>query len=119
MLAFPGDGDASVCPTGALDWPINSGAGPKVAEEACVGCGICIQRCPSGAIQFTASGIARVLDANTHTLRPARGGDGGKTRSAFEAAFRERRIAEGTDATMLAFYARLRDGAPSQGPRGT
>jgi Fe-S-cluster-containing hydrogenase component 2 len=117
MLAFPGDGDTSVCPTGALDWPIDSGAGPTVTEERCIGCGVCVQRCPAGAIQFTARGTAKVLDADTRTLRSARGDDAGKTRASFVAAVRERRVALGTDATMLSFYTRIAAAGRGVGPR--
>lgn len=117
LKAFPGDGDTSVCPTGALEWPIDAGAGPRVVESACVGCGLCVQRCPVGAIQLDVRRLAKVLDADTPTLKTSADDDGGKTRAAFESAERERRVAFATDSGLLAFYERIENVGRSNGPR--
>jgi ferredoxin len=49
--AFPGDPSRDVCPTRAVRWETQSSAAIIVADD-CIGCGLCISRCPYGAISF-------------------------------------------------------------------
>ena len=56
---FPGDPSRDVCPTGAIVWDVTSEF-PLVEEDACIGCGLCVARCPYGAISLTSKAVAVV-----------------------------------------------------------
>lgn len=51
LPSFPLDATPRVCPTDAIHWPLEQAA-PSIDSENCIGCGICIARCPSAAISF-------------------------------------------------------------------
>lgn len=93
LMIFPGDSDLSICPTGALDWPIDSDDGPSIDAAHCIGCGLCVQRCPVGAIQLGIDGIAKVLDNDTRTLKRSELAETESTRSAFIEAVRVSQMA--------------------------
>jgi Fe-S-cluster-containing hydrogenase component 2 len=56
---FPGDPAREVCPTRALSWNDN-GLAIVVKTDTCIGCGLCLARCPYGAISLSAEGKAIV-----------------------------------------------------------
>ncbi|MDU4244090.1 MAG: 4Fe-4S binding protein [Varibaculum cambriense] len=47
--AFAGDSSSAVCPMKAITWNPRLEA-PKIDPTVCIGCGICVSRCPVGAI---------------------------------------------------------------------
>lgn len=51
VLAFPADLDPHVCPTGALSYP-REAVSPQVNPDGCIGCGLCVARCPVAAIHI-------------------------------------------------------------------
>ena len=59
LRQFPGDPVREICPTGAITWN-DSGEVAVVNGEACIGCGLCVARCPYGAISLTSEGVAVV-----------------------------------------------------------
>lgn len=59
LSSFPGDPSKEVCPTRAIDWESNSHF-PIIDADSCFGCGLCVARCPFGAITLDASGKASV-----------------------------------------------------------
>ncbi|RME57399.1 hypothetical protein D6779_08765 [Candidatus Parcubacteria bacterium] len=62
--AFPGDPSRDVCPTRAIRWDgKNLVAFVEVAD--CIGCGLCISRCPYGAIN-----LANGMNATIETTDP-------------------------------------------------
>lgn len=54
---FPNDQSLNACPVEALQWDSDSDT-PVVDTEKCINCGICINRCPIGAIYF--DGVVKV-----------------------------------------------------------
>ena len=70
LVEFPGDPVREVCPTGAITWN-DSGEVAVVNGDACVGCGLCIARCPYGAISLTAKGVAVVESRDPDSLTVA------------------------------------------------
>src|SRR5690348_12322336 len=62
--AFPGDPSRDVCPTRAIRWDNETSVAFVVAED-CIGCGLCISRCPYGAIS-----LANGLTAGVETTDP-------------------------------------------------
>lgn len=48
---FPNDKNLNVCPVDALSWNVASDT-PIIDEDKCINCGICIRRCPVGALYF-------------------------------------------------------------------
>jgi len=62
LNAFPGDPNLDVCPTRAIRWD-DDNAVAIVAAEDCIGCGLCISRCPYGAISM-ANGLTACVETN-------------------------------------------------------
>ena len=62
--AFPGDPSRDVCPTRAIRWDGADSTAVVLAGE-CIGCGLCVSRCPYGAIS-----LARGLAATVETADP-------------------------------------------------
>lgn len=57
---YPGDPNVAVCPTDAISWDDqNSVIG--IDQDACVGCGLCVVRCPYGAISLDRLSNAAVV----------------------------------------------------------
>ena len=52
---FPKDNTKTVCAAGAITWDEELDA-PVVNNQRCLNCGICIKRCPVGALYFTPQG---------------------------------------------------------------
>ena len=73
MSVFPGDPVRDICPTNAIDWDDTAGS-IKIAEEDCIGCGLCALNCPYGAISLTSRGHAAVetADPGQITKNPSR-----------------------------------------------
>lgn len=54
IVAFPYDRMLSACPTNAIEWSEVLGV-PVIDTEKCINCGICVSRCPVGALYFDES----------------------------------------------------------------
>jgi hypothetical protein len=65
--AFPGDPSRDVCPTLAIRWD-GENAVAAVNEDDCIGCGLCIARCPYGAISLADGRAARVATTDPDGL---------------------------------------------------
>lgn len=63
---FPNDKSISACPVDALSWDEILEA-PSVNADKCITCGICIRRCPVGALYFDGSAI-KVNTATTSQI---------------------------------------------------
>lgn len=61
--AFPGDPSRDVCPTRAIRWDGEHSTALVVAED-CIGCGLCVSRCPYGAISLKDGQTASVETAD-------------------------------------------------------
>ncbi len=48
---FPHDQSRTVCPVEALSWDTENDS-PRINTDKCISCGICLRRCPIGAIYF-------------------------------------------------------------------
>lgn len=48
---FPNDKSVNVCPVDALSWD-NDREIPRIDSEKCIDCGICLRRCPVGAMYY-------------------------------------------------------------------
>lgn len=59
LAAFPGNPSREICPTQAITWD-DSDEFTHVNSEACIGCGLCVARCPYGAISLSDQGVAVV-----------------------------------------------------------
>lgn len=64
---FPGDPSRDVCPTKAIRWDRESSTAFVVADD-CIGCGLCVSRCPYGAITLDRSVVARIEKADPDEL---------------------------------------------------
>lgn len=53
---FPSDKDDGVCPVGAITKNTETGL-PSIDKSTCIDCGVCIQRCPIGAIYYNGEEI--------------------------------------------------------------
>lgn len=56
---FPGDPSSNVCPTEAIIWD-HTNEVVTVKTEDCIGCGLCVARCPYGAISLSDASTAHV-----------------------------------------------------------
>jgi Fe-S-cluster-containing hydrogenase component 2 len=66
LEAYPGDPSLDVCPTGAIAWQPN-GAVATITDD-CIGCGLCIARCPYGAIHLANGAVAHIETTDPHSL---------------------------------------------------
>lgn len=62
LEAYPGDPSLDVCPTKAIQWDAQNSVATIVASD-CIGCGLCISRCPYGAISL-ADGLTAHIETN-------------------------------------------------------
>lgn len=69
--AFPGNPNRDVCPTEAIRWN-GENAVAFVVMDDCIGCGLCISRCPYGAISLVDGLVASVETADPDRLVVAR-----------------------------------------------
>jgi ferredoxin len=67
LNAFPGDPNLEVCPTRAISWDITNKVA-KVSSNSCIGCGLCVVRCPYGAISLADGLVARVETSDPDSL---------------------------------------------------
>lgn len=65
--AYPGDPSLDVCPTRAIQWDAEN-AVAKVSTADCIGCGLCVSRCPYGAISLAEGLAAQVETADPDGL---------------------------------------------------
>ncbi len=70
LEAFPGDPSQDVCPTRAIRWDGENSAALIVADD-CIGCGLCVSRCPYGAISLDDGLTASVETADPDGLAVA------------------------------------------------
>ncbi len=68
---YPGDPSLSVCPTDAITWD-NEQAVIQIDPGACIGCGLCVVRCPYGAISLADMTRAAVTVHDPDRLTVAR-----------------------------------------------
>lgn len=64
---FPGDPSRDVCPTDAIHWSSES-ASVTINSDDCIGCGLCVSRCPYGAINIANGLTASVQTDDTASL---------------------------------------------------
>ena len=64
---YPGDPSLDVCPSRAIEWD-----GPNIVatilSSDCIGCGLCISRCPYGAISLDSGATANVATDDPDSL---------------------------------------------------
>ena len=59
---FPNDKSVNACPVDAISWDASCAA-PAVDSRKCINCGICVSRCPVGALYFSSRGKLMVNTA--------------------------------------------------------
>lgn len=64
---FPGDPSRDVCPTKAVRW-VKEKMVASVAASDCIGCGLCISRCPYGAMRMLDGTTAHVATEDPDKL---------------------------------------------------
>jgi len=64
LSEFPQDPTGALCPTNAIEIEVERGT-VSVDHAACIGCGLCLVRCPYGALHTDDSGKARVTVNNS------------------------------------------------------
>ena len=72
---YPGDPSLDVCPTRAIQWNAEK-AIARVLITDCIGCGLCVSRCPYGAISLTKGLTAHVEMTDPDSLITTREGHG-------------------------------------------
>lgn len=75
LECFPGDPSLNVCPTRAIAWETRRMVVTVVAAD-CIGCGLCVARCPYGAISLANGMTACVETADPDQLAIAGAGQG-------------------------------------------
>lgn len=73
--AYPGDPSLDVCPTRAIQWDTEN-AVARVSAVDCIGCGLCVSRCPYGAISLVEGLVAHVETSDPDSLIVVEGGRG-------------------------------------------
>jgi Fe-S-cluster-containing hydrogenase component 2 len=112
---FPADGTTDVCVTGSLRWP-DGQAAPVIDGSLCISCGVCVLRCPVGALSLGSDG-ALLADADTqHFERLATVMSESQSqaeRSRFAAAAHDGQILDESDALLDHAYLTLTRLLPS------
>lgn len=112
FAAFPAEGSRDVCPTGALEWLPDSDSGPSIDAEECIGCALCVSRCPVGALHVGAEGVAILADTPTQQIRDERASltveQAVQERARFEAAAQEGPLVDETDGALERVYEGIR-----------
>lgn len=67
LIDFPFDKNVTVCPVGALKIGRQSNA-VKIDAQKCVKCGLCVQRCPIGALYFDEKGEIKLSESQDEFL---------------------------------------------------
>lgn len=105
LPAFPGDADSRVCPTDAITWSTGS-ATPNIDAQACIGCGLCVRRCPVGAIHIS-GGTAAIAAEVSGPWKLADKPDDARTRAladSFSRLPQQGACASATDASLQRVY---------------
>ena len=79
LKEFPGDPNRNVCPSDAINWDTFNEV-VQVDRKACIGCGLCVSRCPYGAISLNSEGVAIVETSDPDDLTRTALDDTGITR---------------------------------------
>lgn len=66
---FPNDRNDEVCPVSALSWDLTNDV-PVVDKRKCINCGLCISRCPVGAMYYD-GGIKVANEASDQQIKAA------------------------------------------------
>ena len=62
---FPNDKSVNACPVEAISWD-DALSAPKIDSQKCINCGICVSRCPVGALYFSECGKLKVNTTQEH-----------------------------------------------------
>ena len=68
---FPNDKSINTCPVEALSWD-NSSATPVIDSKKCINCGVCVSRCPVGALFFSDKGRLEINKVSTEYVESRR-----------------------------------------------
>jgi len=75
LNSFPGDPSLDVCPTRAIQWDLEQTA-VTINEKDCIGCGLCVTRCPYGALSLLNGLVASVGISDPQHLVTGESGTG-------------------------------------------
>ncbi len=99
---FPIDKIEQVCPTGVIS-PDGADGLPRIRSDGCIMCGVCVARCPVGAI-FIDPGKGAVVQTETNErfveARQAQEGEEERTRLAFASVQRKGIMVQETDSLV-------------------
>lgn len=62
---FPEDRDTRICPVNAINWNDEMEI-PEINSDLCIGCGLCVSACPTGAISLDVNGAKINYSSNSY-----------------------------------------------------
>jgi ferredoxin len=71
IASFPGNPSLDVCPVQAISWD-SAHSVVNIDESECIGCGLCVARCPYGALYLTRDAKAVVLTQGSELVQEKR-----------------------------------------------
>lgn len=117
---FPADTTNRVCPTNAIEWPPTSPS-PVIAAAACMGCGLCVSRCPASAIHFSHEGIAQLNDRPNAFFRESTDPASSRTVEASASRLKSASVTgvllSESDALLRRIFGKLARFTPTLGPQ--